>query len=279
MSLTDWSLRQPKVLTAIVLLVAIWGTISYIRTPIDLFPDTAPPQVAVVTTQPGASAGNMASDVTQVLEKELNTLDGVVSITSTTRDGVSSVRVEFGYHKALSEVTAAVSNALDRVAGDIPAEARRPRIYPVSDATSPVMTLALRPQAGSPKNLSAVRLLAKNPIQDRLLALDGVGDVEVFGAHDPEVRVAVYRGALAAQEMSLAQVLAAVRSANITIPAGRIHYGQDEYLVTVLGEVADPAELARLPLRQGPEGTVQTGRRGRRDPRNCRSAQCIPWQQ
>ncbi|MDZ7787109.1 MAG: efflux RND transporter permease subunit [Halofilum sp. (in: g-proteobacteria)] len=257
MTLIEWSLKQPKALAAVVLLIAIWGVLAYVRTPVDLFPDSAPPQVAVVTTQPGASASNMASDVTQVLEKELNTLDGVVSITSTTRDGVSSIRVEFGYHKTLAQATAAVSNSLDRVIGDLPNSIRQPRIFPVSEATSPVMTLALRPKTGSPKDLADVRLLAKNPIQDRLLALDGVGDVEVFGAHNPEVRVAIDREALAAQEMGIGQVLAAIQGANVTIPAGRVQYGQDEYLVTVAGEVTNPAELAQLPLRQSAHGTVR----------------------
>ncbi|MDR5897862.1 efflux RND transporter permease subunit [Halomonas vilamensis] len=257
MTLIDWSLKQPKALAAVVVLVAVWGILAYVRTPVDLFPDSAPPQVAVVTTQPGASATNMASDVTEILEKELNTLDGVVSITSTTRDGVSSVRVEFGYHKTLAQATAAVSNSLDRVIGDLPSNVKQPRIFPVSEATSPVMTLALRPKADSPKDLADVRLLAMNPIQDRLLALDGVGDVEVFGAHNPEVRVAIDREALAAQEMGIGQVLAAIQRANVTIPAGRVQYGQDEYLVTVAGEVNNPAELAQLPLRQSAQGTVR----------------------
>lgn len=259
MKLVDWALARPQALAAVVLLVTIWGVLALVNTPVDLFPDTAPPQAVVVATQPGASARDMASEVTQVLEKELNTLDGVASLTSTSRDGVAAVRVEFGYHKTLAQTTAAVSNALDRVAGDLPAEVARPRVYPVSEATSPVMTLALRPGTYSPKNLADVRLLAANPIQDRLLALEGVGDVEVFGGHDPEVRVAVDREALAAQGLGIGQVMAALESGNVTIPAGRVREGSGEYLVTVAGDVADPAELARLPLRQGPEGTVRLG--------------------
>jgi len=228
--------------------------LAYVRTPVDLFPDTEPPQAVVVATQPGASARDMASDVTQVLEKELNTLDGVVNLTSTSRDGVAAIGVEFGYHKTLSQATAVVGNALDRVISDLPEQVARPRLPPVSEATSPVMTLALRPESESPKDLSDVRLLAPNPIQDRLLALDGVGDVEVFGGHDPEVRVALDREALAAQDLGAAQVVAALEGANVTIPAGRVTSGSGEYLVTVAGEAANPDELAQLPLRQGAEG-------------------------
>ena len=259
MKIIDWSLRQPQALAAVVLLVAIWGILAYVRSPVDLFPDTAPPQAVVVATQPGASARDMASDVAQVLEKELNTLDGVDNITSTSRDGVTSINVEFGYRKTLTEAVGAVSNALDRVTGDLPAGMARPRVYAVSEATSPVMTLALRPAADSPKNLADIRLLAENPIQDRLLALPEVGDVEVFGGHQPEVQVVVDREALAAQGLGLDRVMTALKDANVTIPAGRILSAAGEYLVTLAAEVAAPEELARLPLRQGPEGTVRMG--------------------
>ncbi|MDZ7680889.1 MAG: efflux RND transporter permease subunit [Fodinibius sp.] len=259
MKIIDWSLRQPQALAAVVLLVAIWGILAYVRTPVDLFPDTAPPQAVVVATQPGASARDMASDVAQVLEKEFNTLDGVDNITSTSRDGVTSINVEFGYRKTLTEAVGAVGNALDRVTGDLPADMARPRVYAVSEATSPVMTLALRPAADSPKNLADIRLLAENPIQDRLLALPEVGDVEVFGGHQPEVQVVVDREALAAQGLGLDRVMTALKDANVTIPAGRIQSAAGEYLVTLAAEVAAPEELARLPLRQGPEGTVRMG--------------------
>lgn len=256
MRLTDWALAWPRALAAVVLLVGVWGVLALVRTPVDLFPDTEPPQAVVIATQPGASARDMASDVTEPLEKELNTLDGVSNLTSTTRDGVASVRVEFSYQKTLSQATAAVGNALDRVTADLPADMVRPRVFPISEATSPAMTLALRPGPESPKDLLHVRLLAQNAIQDRLLALDAVGDVEVFGGHQPEVRVAVDREALAAQGLDVAAVAAALESANVTIPSGRIRPGSGEYLVSVVGEAADPDELARLPLRQGPEGTV-----------------------
>ncbi|HKL77310.1 MAG TPA: efflux RND transporter permease subunit [Gammaproteobacteria bacterium] len=259
MRLIDWALHRPRALTAVVLLVVIWGLLAYFRTPVDLFPDTEPPQAVVVATQPGASARDMASDVTRVLEKELNTLDGVSVLRSTSRDGVAAIRVAFGYHRTLHGAVAAVGNALDRTTGDLPADVARPRVYPVSEATSPVMTLALRPAADSPKDLADVRLLAENPIQDRLLALDAVGDVEVFGGHEPQVRVAVDRAALAAQDLGVAAVVAALEGANVTIPAGRVQPGSGEYLVTVAGEAATPRELAGLPLRQGENGTVRLG--------------------
>jgi len=257
MSLTDWALRRPAALIAVVLVVAIWGVLTYIRTPVDLFPETATPRAVVIATQSGASAQDMASNVAQVLEKELNTLDGVTNITSVSRDGVASVNVEFGYHKSLSQATSAAANALDRVTGELPRGVERPRVYPVGDATAPVMTLALSPKADSAKDLAAVRLLAENPIQDRLLAINEVGDAEIFGGQQPQVRVQVDRTALAAQDVGLGEVTAALADANVTIPAGRIQQASTEYLVTLVSEAASPRELASLPLRQGPNGTVR----------------------
>ena len=91
MNLTHWSLRNPYAVLAIPLVVATLGVWSLLRTPTDLFPDTVPPQVTVITMRPGASAGDMADKVTRVLEKELNGLPGVVKVVSTTRDEVHHI--------------------------------------------------------------------------------------------------------------------------------------------------------------------------------------------
>ena len=259
MSLTDASLRHPWTLLALVLLLVILGGLSYFQTPRDLFPETAPPQAVVIATQPGASAQDMASNVTEVLEKELATLSGVDTITSTSRDGVSSIQVAFRYVRDRGGALTDVSNALDRVRGELPANMPVPRVYPVTEATSPVLTLALNPKAGSPKDLAAVRLLAENPIKDRLLGLPAVGDVEVFGGHRPQVRVRVDRDRLAAHGLALSQLVATLKSRNLTVPAGRIYTGDGEYQVSVDGQFTGLAAIRELVLERGPRGSVTVG--------------------
>jgi len=163
MRLIDWALARPQALSAVVLLVAIWGCLLTCARRWTCFRTPSHPRPWWWLPNPVPVPATWPSDVTQVLEKELNTLDGVVNLTSTSRDGVAAIGVEFGYHKTLSQATAVVGNALDRVISDLPEQVARPRVFPVSEATSPVMTLALRPESESPKDLSDVRLLAPTP--------------------------------------------------------------------------------------------------------------------
>lgn len=249
MNLTAASLRNPHAVIAGVLIIAALGTFAFFRTPTDLFPNTVPPQVAVITVRPGASAGDMADKVTRVLEKELNTLTGLVKVSSTTRDEVSSINVEFEFGKPIGEAVLDVQNALGRVRADLPADILEPRLYKITDATRPLLTLALRPREGSTQTLSQIRLLAENQITDELLSLPGIADVDVFGAHKPEVHVRIRRDALAAHGMTLGAVVAALARQNVAAPAGTLYADQHEYLVKVDGEFQDLQAIRDLPIR------------------------------
>ncbi|MDZ7713030.1 MAG: efflux RND transporter permease subunit [Rhodovibrio sp.] len=259
MTLSDRALKQPHVVAALVVLVAVWGVLAYLRTPVDLFPDTAPPQVAVIATQPGASARDVTDNITQVLEKEFNSLGGVETITSTSRDGVAAITVEFQYGRTAGAAVTAVSNAIDRVAQDLPADMPPPEVHAVTDATQSVLTLALRPAAESPKRLADVRLLAENVLKDRFLALPAVGDVEVFGGHQREVRVAVDSRALAARGIPLERVVSVLKAANVTVPGGEVSRGDSETLVTVSGQLPGLDAIRDLPLAAHGNGTTRIG--------------------
>jgi multidrug efflux pump subunit AcrB len=257
MSLTAASLKNPYAVIAGVLIVAAMGIFSFLRTPTDLFPNTVPPQVAVITIRPGASASDMADKVTRVLEKELNTLTGLVKVSSTTRDEVSSINVEFDYGKPVSEAVLDVQNGIGRVRADLPADILDPRIFKITDATRPLVTLALRPREGGTQKLPQIRLLAENQITDELLSLTGVADVDVFGAHKPEVHVRVRRDALAAHGLTLGEVVATLARQNVAAPAGTVYSDRREYLVKVDGEFGDLQAIRALPIRLVDQGQIR----------------------
>ena len=258
MNPADFSLRHPYTVVALVLAVVALGLIGFVRTPVDLFPDTTPPQVVVITEQPGASAEDVQDKITEIVEKELNTLSGLENIRSTSRDQVSSVTAEFAYSKDPGQAIVDVQNAIARIQAELPQEAKAPSIYRLSESTSrPLLTLALSPGDKGIKDLADIRLLAENQIRDRLLRLDGVADVDVFGGHKPEVRVRVRRDALAAHGMGPGEVIAALAKQNISAPAGNIYTRNSEYLVRVGGEFADLSEIRQLPLRRSERGLLR----------------------
>lgn len=258
MNLTRLSLKYPYAVIALTLLVGAMGIIGYFNTPVDLFPETSPPQVVVITTRPGASATDMKDNITEVLEKELNTIGGLDSLRSTSRDQVSSVVVEFDYGHNPDMALVDVQNVLARVSADLPEGTREPQIYELSEASSrPLLTLALSPEEGSRRSLSEIRLLAENQIKDSILRLEGIADVDVFGGHRPEVEIRIDRDRLAANEVSLDEVLATLAERNISEPAGTIYTRDSEYLVSTTGEFEDLEDIRDLPLRRTDRGTLR----------------------
>jgi len=259
MNLTRFSLKHPYAIVALVLLVAALGAFAFFRTPTDLFPNTVPPQVVVVTVEPGAAASDVADKITQVIEKELNTLSGLKKVTSTSRDEVSSINAEFYYSKPLGEAVVDVQSAISRIRPELPTDILEPRIYRISNATRPLLTLALSPKPGGAKTLSEIRLLAENQIEDEILNLPGIADVDVFGAHQPEVKVHVRRDRLTANGVSLSELIAVLSRQNVTAPAGHIYSSDNEYLVTVAGEFPDLRSIRQLPIRQSGHGYLRVG--------------------
>jgi multidrug efflux pump subunit AcrB len=119
------------------------------------------------------------------------------------------------------------------------------------------VTLALSPKPGSTKTLAEIRLLAENQIQDEILTLPGVADVDVFGGHQPEVKVRVDRDRMAANGVSIGEVAAALAKQNVSAPAGTIYSQQKEYLVKTTGEFANLQQIRDLPLRNSNQGLLR----------------------
>ena len=259
MSLTRFSMKNPWTVLALVLAVAALGTFAFFRTPTDLFPNTVPPQVLVITVEPGAAARDVADRVTEVIEKELNTVEGLKRVISTSRDEVSSVNAEFLYSKPVGEAVQDVQNAIGRIRASLPGDILEPRLYRLTDATRPLLTVALSPAEGSRRSLAEIRLLAENRIMDELLSLPGVADVDVFGGRRPEVKVRLRRDRLAAHGLSLEDVLGVLARRNITAPAGTIYSTEREYLVKTRGEFEDLEAIRRLPVARRGSGYVRVG--------------------
>jgi len=257
MNLTRFSLKNPYSVIALVLVVVALGLFAFFRTPTDLFPNTVPPQVVVITVEPGAAARDIADKVTQVIEKEVNTLGGLKRIVSTSRDEVSSINAEFYYSKPIGEAVQDVQNAMSRIRPDLPKDILEPRIYRISNATRPLTTVAMSPKPGSIKTLSDIRLLAENQIMDEILTLPGIADVDVFGAHQPEVKVRLQRDRMAANNISLSEILGVLARQNVAAPAGTIYSTKKEYLVKITGEFANLQQIRNLPIKKSQQGYVR----------------------
>ncbi len=273
MKFVEAYLRRPTLLVSLVLLAAVIGGVAYFQIPINLFPDSERPKIAIVTAWPGASAADVEADVTRRIETEVQGIEEVRLVTSTSRDEVSAVTVEFRYSKDLDAAATDVSNALDRIRAELPVGIRPPMIFKVSSATPAVMTIALRPAEGSPLDLAQVRQLAENEVRDRLLRIPEVANVEVFGAHEPAIDVRLDRDLLDRYGISALDVRRALLAFDADQPVGLVTGDREEFLLKRTGRIERPEEAGRIVVAHLPGGDVHLGdvaeiRRGEVEPRS-----------
>ncbi|MDY6823652.1 MAG: efflux RND transporter permease subunit [Thermodesulfobacteriota bacterium] len=247
-------LKKPQAVIALILLAVAFGLIGFNTLPLNLFPDSNYPQVSVLLVWPGAAAEDMADKVSRQVEKEMASLDKFRSVKATIRDETAAVRVEFDYAKSLDAAVTDVNAALNRILPDLPSDLLPPRIFRVSDATAPVLTLAVSPSPDSPLTLSKVRQLCDNEIQEAMLRVPGIADVEVFGGYTPEIRMVINRDRLARYGLSAEQVATAISVRNRNIPSGMLLSGTDEKVITIRGERDRRHDLADIVLGRDEQG-------------------------
>ncbi|HTG01869.1 MAG TPA: efflux RND transporter permease subunit, partial [Nitrospirota bacterium] len=223
-------IEKPHLVLSFVILLSVVGVIGYKKMPFNLFPDTDRPQISVVTVMPGGAAADVETDISRLIEKEISTIDMVRKVTSTSKDEVSVVLAEFEYEKSLDAAATDVANALSKITARLPLGVRPPQIFKISQATQPTMTLALSPKQGYPVDLRKIRELADNQIKEELLRIHDIGNVEVFGAHQPEVLISIDPNRLTRFGIGITDVMAAVSAQNQNIPQGILVRKEGQYL-------------------------------------------------
>jgi len=256
MRIVDSYLKRPHLVSSLVLLAAVVGLAGFRRMPVNLFPDSERPKVAVVSVYPGASAQDVEAEVTRTIEKELNTIEEVRLVTSVSKDEVSAVTVEFEYGKGLNSAATDVANGLQKIEAALPTGLRPPMVFKVSSATPAVLTLALRPREGSQLDLSMVRQLADNPIKERLLQIPEVANVEVFGAHQPVIRVDLDRDALERFHLTPSDIRQALVAFNANQPVGLLITQESQFLLKRMGQFQRVSDVGRIPVARREGGDL-----------------------
>jgi multidrug efflux pump subunit AcrB len=256
MNFVESYLKHPHGILAFLLGGVVFGLISFQTLPLNLFPDANYPAVSVLMVWPGAAAKDVEDKVARRIEKELAGLDLSRKVKSVSRDGVAAISVEFDYKKSLDAAVSDVSAALNRVASTLPSGVEAPRLFRISDATTAVATLSVAARKGSHLDISRVRQLSDNELEEALLRVPEVAQVEVFGGYTPEVQLEIDPVRLAHYNLSLSQVASAIHSNNINVPAGLIIDKNDQILIKVAGEKRFKQELGKVVVAQDSKGAV-----------------------
>lgn len=246
MTFAERLLAQPHAIMAVSIIALLLGWMGYIAIPTNLFPNTNRPSISVVVQWPGATTDDVANEVTHALEVRLSAIDGVRRVTSTSRDEVAAVQVEFEYGNEINIAANAVSTELSRVRSVLPEGIHEPLIFKITDAARPVMTLAVTAADGSELDLAQVRRVAEHDLRDTLLNLPGVSEAEVFGGPIRQVNIDLDRDKLLASQLDIAQVAAALARSNISQPAGLVFRDGERLRLTAQTLASGPEDLAAI---------------------------------
>ncbi|MCA9492064.1 MAG: efflux RND transporter permease subunit [Alphaproteobacteria bacterium] len=254
MSLTGLILKNRHAVWALVVGTVILGLVAYRQIPVRLFPDTAPPLVNVVTGWPGATAGDVDRDVTDVIATELASLEGVAATSASSQDNLSVISVEFHYGTEVRLAAVDVQNAIARVAEDLPDGAEQPRVMTFSTSDRPVYTVGLVAE-----DLLEARRAAEDIVGPRLQRIDGVAAVDVFGGRVPTVVVDVDPHLAEAHHLPLAGIAASLRATDVSAPAGRLRGTTSETMLRIDQRVDRVTDLEDVLLPASGGGQVRLG--------------------
>ncbi len=254
MTLPEFSLKNRYTIYALGIAALVFGILAYVSLPIQLFPDTAPPLVNILTPYPGAAAEDVADLVSDPIETEVASLEGVYKVTSTSQEGLSLVAVEFNYDISVDLAAVDVQNAISRIRGKLPREIGEPQVLKFSTSNRPVLTMGLRGD-----NLVEVRSLAEDVLAPEVQRIRGVALVDVFGGFQPEITIAIDRDRLEAHRLRLAAVAAAIRSHNVSLPAGQIRSAGRQYTFRIDEQSQSLQNIAQIPLSTPAGNRIRIG--------------------
>ncbi len=250
MLLSDVSIRRPVFATVLSLLLIIVGLMAALRLSIREYPDVSRPVVGVSTFYRGANAAVVESRITQVLEGELAGIEGIEKMTSSSRDEFSRINVEFSLERRIDDAANDVRERVSRVAGLLPQEAEASQVTKVDDGMEAVMYVNV---ASTTRNQLELTDYTERFLVDRFAAVPGVAAVRIGGGRRYAMRVWLDREALAARQLTVADIENALRRENVELPAGRIESQQREFTLRALTALSTEEDFRALVIGRGPD--------------------------
>ncbi|MBK44687.1 MAG: multidrug transporter AcrB [Roseovarius sp.] len=264
MTLSDLSVRRPVLAAVASLLIIIFGLAALRDLPVRELPDVDNSVVTVTTIYRGAAPEVIDTDLTESIEGAVATIPGIRTITSESRQGRSRVTIEFETGVDIDVAANDVRDAVGRVRGELPDEAEEPQVVKSDADADPVMRLAI---TSDRMTTAEITDYVDRFIADRIATLDGVANVEVAGDRPFAVRIWLDRRALAARNLTVADVEAALRRANVELPAGEVESYNRQLTVRLNSRLASIEDfrdvvldrVAGYPVRLGDVARVAPG--------------------
>ncbi|HVN30128.1 MAG TPA: efflux RND transporter permease subunit, partial [Candidatus Binataceae bacterium] len=242
MILADLCVRRPVFATMFVGVLVVLGWFSYNRLGVDLYPKVDMPMVMVQTYLPGAAPEETEARVTKPLEEVINTVTGIDELRSVTREGVSTIMVQFKLDRDINAGVQDVRDKISTVLDQLPDGTKAPLVARWDMDSLPILTFTVT----GFQSMKELTEIGKRMIKEPLESVDGVGSIEIVGGREREVHVLVDANRLRATGLSVQQVGQALQAQNVEYPGGHMKQGMSENVLRTLGRIIEVPDFNRI---------------------------------
>lgn len=255
MNISELSLRRPVLATVINLLIILFGLVGFSFLSVREYPAIDPPIVNVRTSYTGANSDIIESQITEPIEKAVNGIPGIKSITSSSTAGASNITVEFDLSVSLEEAANDVRDKVSQSVRNLPQDLDAPPVVTKADANSEfIILLAVQSRT---KGLLELSDYAENVLLERFQTINEVSAVNIFGQKRPAMRIWFQPDKLSAYNISFTEVQNALNRENVELPAGKIAGNNTELIIRTLGRLTTEKDFSDLIVRQDSAGIVR----------------------
>jgi hydrophobe/amphiphile efflux-1 (HAE1) family protein len=257
MNISELSLKRPVLATVMNLMLILFGVVGYNFLAVRDYPAIDPPIITVNTSYTGANPDIIESQITEPLEKQINGIPGIRTISSTSSLGSSFITVEFNLG---ADLEAAASNVRDKVgqaSRNLPLDIDAPPVVTKADANSDfILLLAIQSHT---KSLMQLSDYADNVLQQQLQTIDGVSSVFVFGDKGYAMRIWLQPDKMNAYNIAYNDISTAVSKENIELPPGKVYGNNTELTIKALGRLTSERQFRDLIIKEDSSGIVRLG--------------------
>ena len=247
MSLSSLSIRRPVLAIVMSIAIVVLGLLGYTYLGVREYPSVDPPTITVSTAYTGANADVIESQITEPLEESINGIAGIRSLTSVSRDGRSTITVEFDIDVNLETAANDVRDKVSRAVRNLPPDVEPPIVSKADADASPIVFLNIQSDT---RNLLQLTELANNVFKERFQTIPGVSAVNVWGEKKYSMRLWLDPAKLAAYHLTPLDVKNAVNRENVELPSGLIEGNKTELSIRTIGRLHNAAEFNDLIIKE-----------------------------
>lgn len=255
MSISTTSIKRPVLAIVMNLVIVLFGIIGYNFLGVREYPSIDPTVVSVRTSYPGANSDIIESQITEPLEKSINSIDGIRNISSSSNQGTSNITIEFNLGKDIDEAANDVRDKVSQAARSLPRDIDGLPTVSKADANSDdIISMTIQSDKRSVTDLSD---FAENVVADRIQTIPGVSSVRIQGQRKYAMRIRIDPNKLSSYGLTSQDILSALNSENVELPSGKLTGAATELTVKTLGKLTTPEEFNNLILKSDVNNVVK----------------------